>query len=202
MVSRSVEEARNLMRQRKHLEKELFDRQVKTVTASSYHQQATLLDPQVQNGTESAALAEISVRVLLRAARVDVEDLRQAGAPALLSEWAHCEPNGKIKECPPGVQYRTLDGSCNNLQSPWQGASMQPFRRIVPSVYEDGLAAPRARSLNGSVLSTARTVSRGFTDNSPPMSVDRRFSMMFLTWGQFLDHDMTNTGATKGDAAS
>lgn len=198
MASRSMSEARRHFKVRQHIESELFKRLPNKTTATSYHQQATLLDPAVRNKTESAAVAEISIRILLNQAKVTVDDLRQSDAEYLLSEWVHCSPNEKIKNCTKDARYRSLDGTCNNIRLPWQGASMQPFRRILPSVYEDGLSVPRSSSVNGSQLSSARTVSRAFTDFSPPMSVDRRYSMMFLTWGQFIDHDMTNTGATKG----
>ena len=140
------------MKHRKNLENVMFKRQPNSKkTASSYHQQATLLDDQVTNTTESAALAEMSVRVVLKKAKVALEQL---DAKSLLAEWLHCSPNEQLKNCTNDAKYRTLDGSCNNLAAPWQGASMEPFRRILPSVYHDGVSAPRGVSINGSDLSS------------------------------------------------
>ncbi len=35
-------------------------------------------------------------------------------------------------------QYRTIDGSCNNLQHPTWGKAMRPFRRLLFPDYGDG----------------------------------------------------------------
>ena len=40
--------------------------------------------------------------------------------------------------CNPGAQYRTVDGSCNNLKYPLRGMSMTPLARFLPPQYADG----------------------------------------------------------------
>ena len=37
--------------------------------------------------------------------------------------------------------YRSVDGTCNNLQNPLWGAATTAFRRILPPYYEDGVIA-------------------------------------------------------------
>lgn len=40
--------------------------------------------------------------------------------------------------CNAGDLYRSIDGSCNNLQNPWRGAAKTPLARLSPSTYQDG----------------------------------------------------------------
>ena len=42
-------------------------------------------------------------------------------------------------DCSDFIQYRSIEGSCNNLNHPLIGRSMTPFRRLVPTHYADGL---------------------------------------------------------------
>ena len=39
-------------------------------------------------------------------------------------------------------KYRTMDGSCNNLQNPSWGASNSPLKRLLPPQYENGFNSP------------------------------------------------------------
>lgn len=39
-------------------------------------------------------------------------------------------------------KYRSIDGTCNNLQHPTWGASLTEFRRILKPIYEDGFTKP------------------------------------------------------------
>ena len=39
-------------------------------------------------------------------------------------------------------KYRSIDGSCNNLNNPLLGASLTAFRRILPAQYENGFSTP------------------------------------------------------------
>lgn len=39
-------------------------------------------------------------------------------------------------------RYRTMDGTCNNLQNPTWGAANTAFNRLLPAIYENGFNAP------------------------------------------------------------
>ncbi|XP_015434799.1 PREDICTED: uncharacterized protein LOC107190503 [Dufourea novaeangliae] len=90
-------------------------------------------------------------------------------------------------------KYRTIDGSCNRQMQ--QGATMTPFRRVLPPSYADGIEAPR-RALSGAELPSAREVSLKVHKPSP--SSNPRFSVMLAVYGQFLDHDITATAISQG----
>ncbi len=49
----------------------------------------------------------------------------------------HCK-NGYYK-CDEYNPWRSIDGSCNNLEIPWWGASTTPFQRFADPAYHDGV---------------------------------------------------------------
>lgn len=93
--------------------------------------------------------------------------------------------------------YRTIDGSCNNLQHPqlW-GTAMKPFRRILEPEYCDGVSSPRCGT-NGTNLPSARLVSIKL--HRPEYQNDPHFNIMFAVWGQFIDHDISATALSRGN---
>ncbi len=151
------------------------------------------------NSTDSAVLAEYSIRLLLDKENVSISEMKSSEqiSGLLISEWSHCS-SSRPKRCRSEDRYRSLDGSCNNLRSPMIGASLQPFRRILPAAYDDHFSSGRTKSVMGDNLPLAREISRRFTDYATTVASEDKLSMLFLTWGQFLDHDLTNTGSTKG----
>lgn len=42
------------------------------------------------------------------------------------------------KQCDASYPYRSMDGTCNNLQHPYWGAAFTPLTRLVPAAYNDG----------------------------------------------------------------
>lgn len=91
------------------------------------------------------------------------------------------------------TKYRTIDGSCNNLQHSYWGASHTPFRRLLKPIYENGFSQPvgwdKNRKYNGFPLPSARSVSLTLirTEN---ITQDDEITHMVMQWGQFLDHDL------------
>lgn len=189
------------LQNRKDLEKEIFEYQQSRRDQSpySYHQRVTTLSSEFRNMSDSAVVAESCVRLMMAQDNVPINELQSVDASPLLQEWVHCREEKVNSHCSVASKFRSLDGSCNNVAKPKQGASLQPFRRILPPVYDDGYSSPRTRSVaERQALPSAREVSRRFTDSAAPVAIENKLSMLFLTWGQFLDHDMTNTGSTKG----
>ncbi|XP_076653501.1 uncharacterized protein LOC143359421 [Halictus rubicundus] len=107
----------------------------------------------------------------------------------------HC-PNRGVPECPPAsLRYRTSDGSCNNLQNLWWGSAMSPMNRFLSPIYGDGVQSVR-RSISGSPLPSARDVTRIIhEDRDVPLA---SVTHMLMQWGQFVDHDITATGQSRG----
>ncbi|BFY99802.1 hypothetical protein BsWGS_02841 [Bradybaena similaris] len=90
-------------------------------------------------------------------------------------------------------RYRTMDGTCNNLQNPTWGAANTAFNRLLPAIYENGFNAPvgwnRHRLYKGTHLPSARLVS-SLVISTEHITSDETFTHMLMQWGQFIDHDM------------
>ena len=91
-------------------------------------------------------------------------------------------------------QYRSIDGTCNNLGNPMWGASLTAFRRLLKPVYENGFNTPMGWK-NKEILPSARLVSTQLisTGSNTP---DEVFTHMLMQWGQFVDHDLDFTVAS------
>ena len=196
-MNRCIESARNSLQKRQHFEQQLAENTKNLPkSAASYHQQVTTMSSEFKAITQSAILAEMSLKHLLDS-NISMQSLKDADMNALLDEWPHCQLPIK-KECPLSGIYRSLDATCNNFKTPVWGSILQPFRRILPPVYGDQYSAPRSASINKDrLLLSPRTISLRF-QNVTPVANEKKLSMLFLQWGQFLDHDLTATAATKG----
>ncbi|XP_067135162.1 peroxidasin isoform X2 [Centruroides vittatus] len=90
-------------------------------------------------------------------------------------------------------KYRTYDGTCNNFDNIMWGASLTPFQRLLPPIYENGFNTPvgwtPSKLYHGFRKPSARLVSSEIitTENITP---DSEYSHMLMQWGQFLDHDL------------
>lgn len=115
-------------------------------------------------------------------------------------------------------RFRSFTGHCNNLKHPTWGAAMTPFARYLPPMHPDGIWAPR-RSLVSELTFQLDTAGGGAS--LPPPHFDapgaqqvapgelpparlvsalvhrdvelasHDLSILFMSWGQLLDHDMT-----------
>ena len=109
-------------------------------------------------------------------------------------------------------RYRTFDGTCNNLCNTTNGATNQPHQRFPglnpPTEYQTQTPdfLPRSRSStmppDGRIilLPNARTVSNQVFVNSTGNKggIEPDFTHLTMTWGQFIDHDVTLTELTPG----
>ena len=87
--------------------------------------------------------------------------------------------------------YRTINGTCNNLFYPLNGAANVPFARMLPAEYTDGISRPvgqdQVDKFSGPWPSP-RTISHTLMQD---VAVENEhLTHMFMQWGQFLDHDM------------
>ena len=106
----------------------------------------------------------------------------------VLSKLSGCEEHQKMADCSScfNKKYRTLDGTCNNLDSPLQGAAEIPFLRLLDPAYEDRIGLPVGWSGD---KPSARKISRDVISTKEVTSNDN-FTLMLMQFGQFLDHDM------------
>ena len=63
-----------------------------------------------------------------------------------------------MPRCNPKERYRSIDGSCNNLENPLWGKSNTQYNRILPPSYSDGISEFR-RAVSGGHLPLARLLS-------------------------------------------
>jgi len=96
-------------------------------------------------------------------------------------------------------KYRMIDGTCNNLCNITTGASFTPHVRFGPTAYEPGFQ-PRQFSFDVGTggrlkLPNARQASKKAFGN---VQATAAFTHVTMTWGQFMDHDLTLTEFTVG----
>ena len=129
------------------------------------------------------------------------EDLISPANLELIANMSGCESHRAAREvnCTDMCfhsRFRSVDGTCNNLQTPLQGASLTAFRRIKPAQYENGFSTPIGwdpnRLYHGFVKPGARKVSSELISTSK-ITEDHEVSHMVMQWGQFLDHDIDHS---------
>jgi peroxidase len=88
------------------------------------------------------------------------------------------------------VEFRSFDGSGNNLSNPEQGVAGAPFLRVVDADYGDGAGTPA-----GADRPSARLISNVVSTERQPEEAAVPVSDLLWQWGQFIDHDMVLTPA-------
>jgi hypothetical protein len=80
------------------------------------------------------------------------------------------------------AEYRSLDGSGNNVAHPDWGKAGTPYKRVAPTAYGDGVGSiadgPNARYVSNRV----------FNDIGQNIFSERGVTQWAWTWGQFMDH--------------
>ncbi len=90
---------------------------------------------------------------------------------------------------PPGPpEIRSIDGQNNNVANPTWGSASTEFLRITEPVYADGVDSPAGSDRPG-----ARAVSNAVMAQTKSIPNSRGASDFLWQWGQFLDHDITET---------
>lgn len=83
------------------------------------------------------------------------------------------------------INYRTIDGSQNNLANPLWGAAHTPLLQRTTIGFADGYSTP-----GGSTRPNPREVSNSLFNQDSPLSDPLGLSDFIWVWGQFIDHDL------------
>lgn len=92
------------------------------------------------------------------------------------------------------AEYRTLDGSGNNLLAPTLGQLGQPMTRVAPAAYADGIFAPAHPT-----FPNPRVISNAVFDQSLSRLDANGLTEYTWVWGQFVDHDIDHTLLQSGN---
>ena len=90
------------------------------------------------------------------------------------------------------LNYRTINGACNNLAKPWIGSALTPMKRfngLLPS-YADSFSNPRIRGVSGKLLPSARQVAMALTFPNDKLS---DINVFHVQYGQMVSHDLANS---------
>ncbi|XP_042893245.1 peroxidase-like isoform X1 [Penaeus japonicus] len=117
-----------------------------------------------------------------------------------LSETDEFCDEHKIREKPTDCEayrrYRSIDGTCNNVNNALWGATMTPLLRYLPPFYDDGVSAFR-KARDGEDLPNPRFLSAELCLKRNVESTS--MSLLHMTYGQFLDHDLDFSPVVKGE---
>lgn len=147
--------------------------------------------PEAQTGASNvrhAAAATIH-RHARPAAAVDTTTV----APAAAKTASAAPPAGPPRPAPaaqparPGISYRSIDGTGNNLVTTGLNAAGADYSRLGRARFADGVSSLRTD------LPNARTVSNLVVDGNAEVPNTEGLSGMMYAWGQFIDHDINLT---------
>jgi hypothetical protein len=85
------------------------------------------------------------------------------------------------------MEFRSTDGTGNNLANPGYNATGTAFLRLAPAHFADGVSAPEA----GPNPRTVSNLVSGEGEAAAPN--EQGLSGMMYAWGQFVDHDLSRT---------
>jgi peroxidase len=89
------------------------------------------------------------------------------------------------------LQFRTIDGSSNNLADATMNQTDTDFARLAPANFSDGFntmtPGPNPREISNIVVAQANT-----GEDGPHLTDDNGVALsgMMYAWGQFVDHDL------------
>jgi hypothetical protein len=91
------------------------------------------------------------------------------------------------------VEFRSIDGSDNNLANPEWGTPESQLIRLTSPAYDNGTSTPRGGIVSS--LPTPRVISNVVFDQTELIPNSAGVSDWFWQWGQFIDHDLDLTPA-------
>jgi hypothetical protein len=95
------------------------------------------------------------------------------------------------QRCMFAAEFRSIDGTGNNLLNPEWGSTGEQLLRMAPAEYADGISSPAGADRPG-----AREISNAIVAHSDEATPnDRNLTAFIYIWGQFIDHDLDLTGA-------
>ncbi len=86
------------------------------------------------------------------------------------------------------LEFRTIDGTGNNLSNPTLGSANTPFLRTTTNAYGDGLSTPAGAGQKGT-----RDISNLVDTQTGSVPIAKPDSSFWWAWGQIIDHDMMIT---------
>ncbi|NXG45751.1 PERM Myeloperoxidase, partial [Psilopogon haemacephalus] len=126
----------------------------------------------------------------------NVTDLLTPAQMEMIFKASGCDQQDRTISCDDSYQYRTITGECNNRRSPSLGASNRALVRWLPAEYEDGVSVPHGwtegKLFSGHPFPLVREVSNKIVRFPPEqLKLDHERALMFMEWGQLIDHDLT-----------
>ena len=91
------------------------------------------------------------------------------------------------------IDYRSIDGTANNLTQTSRGATNTQLLRLTTADYDDGISSPRTLDSLNNPLPSARRISNTVAAQSSSLTNSHAMSDYVWVWGQFLDHDIDLT---------
>ncbi|XP_071944046.1 uncharacterized protein [Antedon mediterranea] len=141
------------------------------------------------------ALARIAV-LMERHVEIERRNLVSQYTPTL---EALCEEIGfgfYQTNCSKLKKYRTINGTCNNLDNVHWGAALTPMPRFLAPDYADGVNDPR-EAPSPRFLPSPRLVSS--TVVHEVVNLAKQFNTLVMHTGQYLDHDIGHSPEEVGD---
>uniref|UniRef100_A0A7N4NNA2 Myeloperoxidase n=1 Tax=Sarcophilus harrisii TaxID=9305 RepID=A0A7N4NNA2_SARHA len=207
VVQNSMEEAKKLVDKAYKEKRERIKQKMRTGTASARDLMSFFKQPVA--GTRIASRAADYLHVALnllekklqprhrRRGPFNITDVLTPPQLEFLSKASGCAYQDVGVKCENKDNYRTITGECNNRR-PTLGASNRAFVRWLPAEYEDGVSLPfgwtKGTKRNGFPVPLAREVSNQIVRfPNEKLTQDQERALMFMQWGQFIDHDLDLT---------
>lgn len=137
----------------------------------------------------------LSLEALAKVLQLLVANNISLAKPLALHVSSPYSPRAPQYICDSTSKFRSINGACNNLKTPWWGQSNSPYKRFVSAQYDDGLTEPRTRSSSRqrSYLPNARTLVNEIFDDSSKHSKSSRANLLTPHFAQLVAYDLYAT---------